>query len=97
MTTKHVTVTTKLIRPLVHVRQHMSRCIVQQENSSSPKVYFAPEFQVVAVVLMLKVSRKSKKGQMKLQIDPSITYRINASSFAAASEITFALSVATCG
>ena len=46
---------------------------------------------------MLKVSRRSKKGQMKLQVDPSKTYCINASSFAAASDITFALSVATFG
>ena len=34
---------------------------------------------------------------MELQVDPSITYFINAGSFAAASEITFALSVATFG
>ena len=60
-------------------------------------MYFTAEFQLVAVVLMLKVSRRSKKGQMNLQVNPSKTYCINAGSFAAASEITFALSVATRG
>ena len=64
-------------------------------KKSAPPVYFAAEFQVVAVVLMLKVSRRSKKGQMKLQVDPPKTYCINAGSFAAEGEITFALSVAT--
>ena len=45
----------------------------------------------------MKVSRRSKKGQMKLQVDPSKTYCINAGSFVAARETTFALSVATLG
>ena len=68
---------------------------MQQEKMSAPPVYFTAEFQLVAVVLMWKVSRRSKKGQMNLQVNPSKTYCINAGSFAAASEITFALSVAT--
>ena len=61
-------------------------------------------FQEVAVVLMLNVSQRSKKGLMKLHGDPSITYRIlsaactfiNSGSISASSALSFALSVTTC-
>ena len=96
MTTQHVTVATKLNLPPVRFRQTLcpgASC--NKKKRSSPQGNIAAEFQVVAAVLMLNVSYRSRKGQMKLQGDPSITYRINAGSFSAVSAPSFAHSVTT--
>ena len=55
MTTQHVTVTTKLICPPAHIRQH---CV--QVHCARPPACLAAEFQVVAAVLMLNMSRRDK-------------------------------------
>ena len=97
MTTQHVTAKTKMELSICTFLQRDVRVHHAKKKESSLKGYFAEEFQVVAVVLMFKLSRRSKKGQMKFQVDPSTTCCINVGSFSVASERTFAFSVAACG